>query len=420
MVLFGQGEVLDLAKAIKIGLRNNFQVQIANTETSLAKYRYEQAYRDRLPIVAINLSQNNNFNKINNPTSFVEGFYRDQGLNATLDANWVIFHGFKHKANKEQLKAMENLSVANADLLLENAIQAIQLAYYNAIVERENLNAIREVLQLSKAKLTDAQLQEELGKVSRYDVLRFENAYLADTSQLIQQVMTYELAIQKLNLAIGNKKLIDYELIEPIRYLNQAFDCDDLLPNLLQDNQQLRNQMLNVVLKKSSTFVQKANRYPTLRFNAGANQRWSKIKFEDLPKASGEDLSFYLNFTLSYTLFDAGVTERAVQESKIATSIERYELEEIKQQLKSELCQYVTAYNSQLQIVNINETLIENLRLNLEMLDDQIKSGLASSLEYRIVQVEYLNAKKTRLESIKQLKSTEVMIAKLTGGLKTK
>lgn len=414
--LHGQ-EKLDLAKAIEVGLRNNFQIQIANTEIELARYRYKNTFKDRLPIIAINISQNNNVNKVNSPTSFVEGYYSDVGLSGLLDANWAIFDGFKNKANKHQLKSLENLSISNADLIIENAIHAIQLAYYGTVIKLESVKNIEEVLRLSAEKLTDAHSQFDLGKISEYEVLRFENAFLADSSQLVIAKNEYELSLQKLNLAIGNKNLIEYELVEPIRYLEQSFSCKKLLPRLIHENKKIRNQMTNIALKRSGILAQKANWYPTLTVNGGINKRWNSIKFDDIPKAKGEDLNFFLNFTLTYNLFDGGITARGIEESKIQTTIEEFKLEEMNRTLKSELCQYIFQYNSQLEIVKINEKLIKNLQRNLEMLDDQIRSGFASALEYRIVQIEYLNAQKNRLESINLLKSTEVMIAKLTGGL---
>lgn len=415
--LFAQQE-LDLAKAIQIGLRNNFQIQIANTEVELAQFKYKNAFRDRLPIIAINATQKNLANKVNSPTSFVDGFYKDYGIGGVLDANWIVFDGFRNRANKRQLENQKNLSQANLDLIIENSIQAILLAYYKTVIERENLKIVEELFQLSKEKLKDIRLQNSLGKVSMYEVLRFENAYLSDSSLFVFQKNEFNLAMQRLNLVLGNKNLFQYELIEPIRYLEKPFDKKSLTQHLIQSNRQIRNQMVNITLKKNMVALQKTNRYPIVRVSGGASRNWNAIKFDDFPRANGEDLNFYLNFTLSYNLFDGGITSREVEVRKIETEIEKFKLEDLKRNLQSELEQHIQQYNSQLEIVLINEKLVENLLENLDMLNGQIESGFASALEYRIVQLEYLNAQRTRLDSIQQLKELEVMIARLTGGLK--
>jgi len=415
--LLGQTK-LTLGQAIRIGLSNNFQIKIANSELHLAQFKSNNAYKNRLPNLNLNINQSSKINEIYNPISFVGGFYRDAGLNGTLDANWVIFDAFRNKANQRQLDELEKASKTNSSLIIENTIQAIQLAYYNTIINQEILATITEVKQLSKEKLKDAKLQKKLGKNSAFDVLRFENAYLIDSSQFIVQQNNYIIAQQKLNLALGNKKIIEYQLVDPIKYANQPYDCKKLLPKLIQGNTELRNQKVNIALKKTNTFLQKSNLYPTLSTNLGALRGWNSIKFQDTPTQKGNDLNFYLNFTLSYSIFDGGITKRSIQESKMEEKIENLNFLDKEQSLKNELCQLVQQYNSQLDIVKVNEQLITNLRQNLKMVNDQIKNGFSSSLEFRVIQLEYLNAQKTKLETINQLKSTEVMIAKLTGGLK--
>jgi len=411
---------LTLAKAIQIGLRNNFQIQIANSQLRLSEFNTDNANKDRMPTVNLNINQSTNLNESDSPISFVAEFYRDAGLNGTLDANWVVFDGFRNKANKSRLKELENASKTNVSLIIENTIQAIQLAYYNLIINKEILETITEVKQLSKEKLEDARLKEKFGKNSKFDVMRFENAYLIDSSQFIIQQNEYQLAEQKLNLALGNRTLKNYNAIDDINFSKQNYNCKKLLPKLIRNNNQLRNQMINIALKRKDQAIQNSLQLPTLSANLGGVKGWNRVKFKDVPAQKANDLNFYLRFTLSYTVFDGGVTNRSIQESKMEEKIEMLKFSDIEQTLKNELCQLVEKYNSQLNLIKINEKLITNLRQNLEMVNNQIKNGFSSSLEFRVIQLEYLNAQKTRLETINQLKSTEVMIAKLTGGLSPK
>jgi len=414
--LFAQDK-LSLGRAIQIGLNNNFGIQILKIEENIIQNELDNINKTRLPRVELFAGQQNSSNNINSPTSFVQGFYTDRGLNLGVDANWIIFEGFKVRIEKSRLEKLNKLSQGNSLILVENTIQAIMLAYYNTLVQNEGLRVQQDAKQRSEERFRDAQFQLKYGKVSAYDVLRFENAMLIDSTNSIIQAKNMNMAMQAVNMAMGNKYYKEYELTDELKYQKETYNFDKLQQKMASLNGELLNQYLNLTLRRNDIGLLRAKRYPTLAINGGATRNSNSTKFPEIPKIKGKNFNFYLNFSVSYNLFDGGELRRAMQEGKLREKIENLKIDEIKQELSSELQNAITNYNIQLQIITINEKVISNLKENVILEIDRYKNGFSSLLDYRSLQQEYLQAEQTRLEAIYELLVSETEILKLTGSL---
>ncbi len=408
---------LSLAKAIKIGLQNNFGIQIQQLEEQIAFNQLENVNKDRLPRIDLLARQINNINNNSSPTSFVQGFYNDRGLNLAADANWIIFEGFKAKLEKSRLEKIHKQSQGNSMLVVENTIQAIMLAYYNTLVKVEAVKVQDEAIERSEDRFKDAKLQLKHGKASTYDVLRFENSFLIDSSNYIIQQKELALANQALNMAMGNKYHKEYQLTDEISYKKTAYNFDKLQQKMTSLNRELINQYLNLTLRRNEIGILQAQRYPTIALNTGVTENFNSTKFPEIERINGSNFNFYLNFAVSYTLFDGGQINRSIQDNKIKEQIEALKIEDVKQELSMELKNAITNYNTQLEIIFINEKLIQNLNKNIVLEKERYQNGFSSLLDYRSLQQEFLNAQQTRLEAINELLVNETEILKLTGSL---
>jgi len=414
--LFAQDK-LNLIEAIRIGLSNNFGIKILKIEEDIAQNQLNNVYRRRLPKVDLFARQQNNSNNNRSPTSFVQGFYSDRGLDLGLDATWVVFEGFKARLDKSRLEKLNRQSNGNTMLLVENTIHAIMLAYYNTLIKKEAGVVQHESGIRSKERYNDAKFQFEKGKVSGYDLLRFENAMLIDSTNSIIQQKELDIAMQTLNLAMGNKIYKVYQLTDKLDYQKEDYQFIKLQQKMISLNKELQNQYLNLMLRRNDIGILKANRYPKLAINTGLSQNFNSTKFQEIDRIKGGSFRFYLNFSVTYNLFDGGQINRAIDEGQFKEKIAALEIEQIKQELSNVLKKAVTNYNMQLQIIRINEKLINNLKQNLILEKGRYKNGFSSLLEYRSLQQENINAEQTRLEAIYELLISETEILKLTGSL---
>jgi len=410
-------ESLSMSRAIQIGLENNFGIQIQKAETEIAQNQLKHHFKNQLPRIDLVAGQQNGANNSSSPTSFVQGFYGDRGLNGGIDINWTVFQGFKAKITKSRLEKLNKQAQGKTMILVENTIHAIIMTYYDVLIKKEAVKVQRDVTKRSKERYEDAVYQMQHGKASNYDMVRFENAMLIDSTNVIFKKKQMYVAMQNLNTALGNRFFKEYKLTDRIQYRKKSYNFGRLQSKMASLNTRLSNQYLNLYLVRNDIGLLKAERYPKVAISGGLTQNFNSTKFQEIERIRGKNSNFYLNFSASYNLFDGGKISRALQEGQIKERIANLQIEDMKQELSTELQNRISNYNTQLELITLNERVIENLKSNLLLEKDRYQSGFSSLLDYSSLKEEYLKAEQTKLEAIYELLVNETEIIRLTGGL---
>ena len=257
---------LSLADAIKIGLDNNYQIQIAERNVEIAKNNNDWSVAGRYPSIDVSANFNNSYSNNNNPISFIPEISSwSTGLTPAIQANWVFFDGYRVRFTKRQLEELESLSEGNAKLVIENTIQSIILAYYNVLIQQEQLDVLEEVLQLSKDRIDYQNVRKEFGQSGTFELLQAQDAYFNDSTTYLIQKNLFETAIRDLNLAMGEDNLnTSYQLNDALSFEPQSYDYEAMQSKMLADNQSLKNQFINRELANINTRITESAKYPPL------------------------------------------------------------------------------------------------------------------------------------------------------------
>src|SRR5690349_1795274 len=119
-------DTLSLARAISIGMKNNFDVQIEREYVGIAGNNNNWGQAGALPTISLIGNFNNSAvqRKPANPFA-VAGRNIASNLPAQLDVQFVLFDGFAIRLNKERLEQLEKLSYGNAAFVMETVVQSI-------------------------------------------------------------------------------------------------------------------------------------------------------------------------------------------------------------------------------------------------------------------------------------------------------
>lgn len=412
--IFGQTS-LSLSDAIKTGLENNFQIQIAEQQMAIAKNNNNLAQAGKYPNINLNVNSGNGIQNIDNPASFLNGTITSFGVTPNVDLQWVLFDGYKVNINKQRLEQLEMQSAGNKTLIVENTIQAIILAYYRGAIEQEKISVFQEVLKLSRDRYEYEIVKRDIGTGSKFNILQTKDAYLSDSLNLKMQLTALDNAIQNLNLTMGVEDLTTtYILTDLLEYNRNDYDANALQEKLFANNQNLKNQFLNLQLLKTETEFQQSNESFRVSMNSGVSYSLAQNYLGDM-SATGKTFNYYLNFSLTYNLYDAGRTKRAIQNAMINEKIGQLNIEDQKRTLRGQLRLNVANYNHQADIIELNEARVSNAKENLEVAETRFKSGVITSFDYRNVQLSYIRAALTKLEAVYNLKTTETDILRLSG-----
>ena len=422
---------LSLSQAIQTGLANNFQVQIAERNLDIAANNNDWAVAGRLPSINLVVNSGNNYRDLSNPAGPLTATNAfSTSITPGVEANWVLFDGYRAHYIKEQLEQQERLGQANTKLRVEAAIQDIILAYYNAIIQKEQLEVLAEVLTLSRDRVEYQELRREFGQASTFDILQTQDAYLSDSTNYVVQVNNYETAIRNLNLSMG-VELIDtpYQLTDSLDYSGEEYLLEALQERMMANNHQLQNLMLNRELTSVNTRVQEADTKLRVGVQAGVNYN-AGISFGEqtlsfggdaftrpLPQIAAKTFTGFVNFNLTYPLFDGGIRQRRIENAKTQELIAQLDISDLKRLLSNQLANALGAYNTQKRLLQVTTQLVINARRNLEIAEERFRGGLVNSFDYRTIQLGYINASQQRLNVLFNLKNTETELIRLIGGL---
>ena len=443
-------DTLSLARAIAIGMHNNFDVQIEKQNLDIAINNNNWGQAGMLPTISF-ISNNTNSvvqRKPANPFA-VAGRNISSSLPGQLDVQFTLFDGFLVRFNKQRLDELERLSYGNATFVMESAVQAIILGYYQALLEKERLKVFEITQQLSKERYDYVKLRKQLGGAISFDVLQEQNNYLTDSANVLRQQITYKNALRSLNLLLSEDITKDFQLVDSLVHEGEIYRYEDLRQKMNGSNTNLQNQFINQELLRNGTQIARSNLSPSLLLNFGATSSLDQLNAKFRPTEGGTPTrSFvgnvedgnntpvylntflpeyrtqngysyggYANLSLRFTIFQGGQIRRAIENARIQEKIGALTTNQLKLSLENDLLVNYDLYNLRLQLVNISQTKLKAAELNLDLANERYKNGALSAIDLRIVQENFRNAAVENFVAIYSSIESRVALMRLTGGL---
>ena len=99
---------LSLSQAIQTALQNNYQIQISQLEQQQAQNLDDWGVAGRYPSINFTLNNNNTYSGSKNPASFLRELSSfGAGLTPGVEANWILFDGYRVRFTKQQLEQQQ-------------------------------------------------------------------------------------------------------------------------------------------------------------------------------------------------------------------------------------------------------------------------------------------------------------------------
>ena len=411
---------LSLKKAIEIGLQKNFDIQLTQKNVAINQIMNSWGEAGSLPQININVGQNNSISdQRNNPISFAPYLFQSSDVSGNLALNWTIFNGFGIQANKNKLEQLQIQSENTATLAIENTIHGIILSYYQAKMQKEQLNLIFNLIQLSKEKYDQQVLKSNLGVGVKFELLQYENNLLADSSSFYLQELAFRNSIRNLNLLMGADIEKEWILSSEIKPELNDKDFNTLKNEMLANNTNIKNQFLNISLNQQDISIAKSSFYPNINLNAGTNTSTGILSTNDanapINNTTSRNLNYYANFTLNFRLFDGGKVRRAIKALEIQNEVNQTQLEQMQQQLILELSNTFALYQTRKKIFELNKKAFIASKENLEIARFKEKTGLINSFNFRDIEMNYLSSGVNLYQSSFDLLESNATLLKLTG-----
>jgi outer membrane protein TolC len=407
-------------EAISIALENNYQILISQKEMEISEKNNTWSEAGAFPTVDLMVGNNNTVqDNTNNPFTFTPGIILSQSINPSLSANWNIFSGFAVKMSKKRLEHLEAQSANNAMAVVENTIQDVLKAYYAAQLQSERVELFGSILEHSRKRFLYYELKEKYSSSNSLELMQFKNQYLTDSSNLLMQEISYNNAVRNLCILMNDSTIeaSSVVLTDPLEIDIIDLDLKAAEAELYANNQNLKNQYIGLELQKTNTAFQRSFLYPTLSLQAGVNPSWSWIREikDNAFDAETNNLMYYGNLNLRYSLFNNWKNKRAVEVSKIQEEISALNIESMKATLSTTLANLIELYKARVQLVDISQENLLYAEKTLELAEERFKLGSINSIDLTTIQNNYQNTLIQHYENLFNRLDTYLEIFKMTG-----
>ncbi|MDD4696569.1 MAG: TolC family protein, partial [Fermentimonas sp.] len=299
--------VIDLRECLRIGLENNFDLQIARNEELISDNNVTLGNAGYLPEVSLNSGYN--FRSSNSDqfpagdTEVVENRNSNtQTLDAGVNLNWSIFEGFRVQTNYRRLKELQSVGELYTRLEMENLIAGLTAEYYNYVQQQIRLGNLQYAVSLSKERLRIVEARYQVGSLSRLDLQQARVDFNADSSLLIQQYEILNRSRIKLNELMGTDVESQFLAVDTTILFNKSLAKEELFDRTMAHNTFLQLSETNLTLSELELKNLRSRNYPYLRLNSGYGFTHFNYNTGNLDRQRNWGPN--VGITLGYTLFD--------------------------------------------------------------------------------------------------------------------
>ncbi|MBK9190952.1 MAG: TolC family protein [Crocinitomicaceae bacterium] len=410
---------LSLSEAIEKALANNFQIKLIKTNLEVSETQNTWGMAGAVPTVNLNINNSNSLNdNTNNPATFFPGVVLSDNVSTQLDMTWTIFSGFGIRINKERFDQLEEQTKGNAIITIEQTIYDIIIAYYTAVTQERKLEILEEMLAFSKSKYDYFKMKSEMGLQPSIEVLEFRNQVLTDSSNYLLQQLSLSNAKRNLNLEMGETYDANYNLTDKIEFDVPKATWQELYEYMIANNQNIKNQYINMELQRLNTEQKQAAYYPVVNLNMGLTPSFGRISvFNDsIIGFNTSSLNYYANISVRYTLFNGYARQRNVEIAKLQEEIAGMQKDDLLLTLTHNLRTIFELYQTQSKVEDMALERVKNGKIFWEMAVEEYNMGGNMRLfELNDVKVRYESAVLSYYDRLLDLLRTHYDLMRITG-----
>ena len=411
-------ELLSLEVAVKIALENNYDIKIADNNSKIDATNNNLANAGMLPSLNANFTNNNS--QLDTKQTQGDGTVREldgaKNMNLTygVGLDWTIFDGLSMFARKEQLNVLEQKGKAELQAAILTRISDVYTTYFDLVQQQQVLASIDTAIVISNQRLTTAQNRFSIGKASKLEVLNAQVDLNSDLSLQLRQKELIKISKIRLNELLVRDTQTDFKVAIEVTF-EQNLDFNELKSTAEKQNPQLQAQILTKKVADLNLKQVRGNRYPTVRITSGYNFTRSEASLGFITQSSGQ--GFVYGVTATVPIFNGFLQNKNEKVAKYQVENANLLLEQQKLSLTAQLASLFASYQTNLELVKMEEKNLEIAKQNLDITLAKFKIGTITTIEFRTAQQNFVEAAVRYSNAQYVTKLSEINLKELAGTL---
>jgi outer membrane protein TolC len=413
-------EILSLEDAVRICLRNNFDIQIARNTAEAARNDTGRGTAGFLPRL------DSQGNLIYDSTQYhgrdVTGGSRDyRTYGSQLNLSWTLFDGFRMFADNRRYRELAGAGDEQARDAIESTVVAAMSAYFDLVRQEQLLDVARTNRDISRARLEREEVRRSLGGASSTDLLNARVNFNNDQTLLLEQELRATIARKELNVLLAREADVPLEVKKEIEVPALGLPLEELQARSQDESAALQAARYRMQAAREQVKVTDSAFWPQLVLGGqyGYTNRSALESGGTATPGFGLDSSRTLDsavlLQLNFNLFNGNIDRINSQNARLDAKSAALVHADIENRISALMYELHKTFLKQVAVVELETQNSVTAEQNLQLQKERYLTGAADSLDFRDAQVNVLRAQSTLITARYQARIALLNIQQLIG-----
>lgn len=409
---------LTLEDAIRLGLKNNYDVQIARNDMDVSKVNNSWATSGAYPTAVAGLTGNTSAvsieQKFSNGNEVSTSGVTQSSMQAFATVNWKVFDGMKMFATKSRLDELERSSNISLQQRISQTIFDISLSYYGLVRLHQQLKATQELITVLEERELIAQTRFNVGVAAKNDLLQAQMDLNEQHSALYNVGNAIAQLEVSLNTLIGRIPTQRLDVDDSIM-VDLNLDLNSITSTATEQNYStlLAKQDVAIALQTRREIASQG--LPSVSINGGYNynRNSNSAGFSLLNQTNGLNVGV----GISIPLFNGLLTQTQLDVTDLQVQSKQLQIDNIKRKVQQSLTNAENDYNNALKLMQLEAQNILLAKENAQIALERFKRQTITSVELRQIQYATIESATRLLNAQYTAKSAELQLRLIAGKL---
>ena len=421
-------KLLTLEEAIAIALQNNYDIQLAESDS--ARLGLDYSYRNAVFLPRLNAALGTNWTNYNQQQEFSDGTERKgevatNNLSASVTLNWTLFDGMKMFALKNKAEEYTKLGQLGIKNQVVNTVAEVINTYYIIVRQKQQLKAIEEQMLVNQTRVDLSKRKLDIGLGTKPEYLQSQIDLNAQLSAKMQQETYIHELKEILNQRINptpqgqeNSMPTDYEVSDSIP-IDFGIKLEDIKQDFEESNPSLQLSRKYLDIAGLSLKEIKADRWPIVQFNSAYNflrTNNDKALNPALPLLN-QNQGLNYGFSATIPILNYRNTDRLVRHAELDIDYQQLQYASEKSALQLRVTNAYNLFKLQKDVLELEESNIMLARENVNITLETYRLGTSTFIQLREAEKSLEDAYDRLIAARYNAKVAETELLRLRGDL---